>query len=321
MKSMASRWLVRSLACGVVSGAFGIAAAQAQVESVGTPPDPNFGMLGIASGQAARLSAVLVGNPDFYPPGPCRVTLSFASAGGDTLLGADGGPVMREASLVPGRAVSLELSSADVFPGRTRVRRQVRPVLQAPPEPDTPPDPCHSLAATAEVFDEASGEIMAMEGVNLRLSAPPEPDRGANPPPEPDFGLLGLARTQTMRLSAVLTRDPDLVSPGPCTVALSFVDAAGRTYVDAKGEPIAAEADLVPGSATWIDLPAVQSSAKLRRAVRAVLVAPPDPELPPDPCRSLSGTVEVIDAKAGRTTTVYALKLRPGTAAPAVAGQ
>jgi hypothetical protein len=321
MRSTASTWLGRSLACGVVSGAFGIAAAQAQIVSVGTPPDSNFGTLGIARGQAARLSAVLVGNPDLYPPGPCRVALRFASAGGDTLLGADGAPVMREASLVPGRAVSLELSSADALSDRTRLRRQVRPVLAVLSEADAPPDPCRNLAATAEVFDESSGETMAMEGLNLRLVAPPEPDRGLTPPPDPDFGLLGLARTQTARLSAVVTRDPDLVSPGPCSVALSFVDAAGRPYVDAKGEPIAAEASLVPGAATWIDLPAVQKSQKLRRAFRAVLVAQPEPDAPPDPCRSLAGTVEIIDDKDGRTTTVYALKLRPGTAAPAVGGQ
>jgi hypothetical protein len=48
------------------------------------PIDFNFGLFNVIKGQTARISAAFVDIPDGFPPGPCRVTLSFY--GGDGQL-------------------------------------------------------------------------------------------------------------------------------------------------------------------------------------------------------------------------------------------
>jgi hypothetical protein len=48
------------------------------------PGDFNFGLFNVVKGQTARVSAAFVDMPEGFPPGPCRVTLSFY--GGDGQL-------------------------------------------------------------------------------------------------------------------------------------------------------------------------------------------------------------------------------------------
>src|SRR5262245_14930014 len=83
-----------SLAAGLVT-ALGMAApAWAQVEL------PRFGMIGLAQGQIAHLSAVLVEPRDASHPG-CRVTASFVNASGLVLRDATGRSVSRTFTLQP----------------------------------------------------------------------------------------------------------------------------------------------------------------------------------------------------------------------------
>src|SRR5689334_10254381 len=79
------------------------------------PVPPDLGMLGLSRGETVRLSAVLVGNPDLYPPGPCRVTFGFVDGEGKALQDRAGSPITRDASLRPGRAASLDLPATEAF--------------------------------------------------------------------------------------------------------------------------------------------------------------------------------------------------------------
>jgi hypothetical protein len=49
------------------------------------PGDSNFGLFNIVRGQTARVSASFVDVPRGFPPGPCRVTLSFYSGDGQLI--------------------------------------------------------------------------------------------------------------------------------------------------------------------------------------------------------------------------------------------
>ncbi|HYU41389.1 MAG TPA: hypothetical protein VEQ84_04510 [Vicinamibacteria bacterium] len=108
-------------------------------------------------------------------------------------------------------------------------------------------------------------------------------------PPEPDFGLVGIARGETARLSLVLCDGS--VRPG-------------------DGRVRRCDGSVVPGVATSLDLPASEAlgGGRLRRSLRPVvrvLTEPPDPEAP-SPCAGLVPTLEVFDAFTGRTSFVYA---------------
>ena len=151
-------------------------------------------------------------------------------------------------------------------------------------------------------------------------------------PPDPDFGLVGIARGETARLSLVLcdgsVRPGDgsvrlcdgSVVPGvaaACTVSLGFVDAAGDLIRDRSGRAVAVTRRLRLGVATSLDLSSSEALAggRLRRSFRPVVrvlaeppepdAEPPDPEAP-NPCTGLVRTLEVFDTFTGRTSFVYA---------------
>jgi len=145
------------------------------------------------------------------------------------------------------------------------------------------------------------------------------PARAFNPQPEPPgrWGLFGIVAGQSARVSVVNTSgDPHGYPPGPCRVALAFVDADG-TVLDEAG------LTLRPGQATWLDYgfqapPDPDSgdavgatAARVRQDLRARidianLVDPGDREprlVPPGPCVP---TVEVFETATGRTAFMVA---------------
>jgi hypothetical protein len=124
--------------------------------------------------------------------------------------------------------------------------------------------------------------------------------------PKRTFGMVGVARTQTIRLNVVNLNappDPDRGSLAPpCRVVLSFRDAQGQPFTNNDGQPVRREVELQPGESAFLDLDGATIGAtdttapgrtELRPFVR-VLQAPPDPEkqYPPDPCRA---SAEVFD--------------------------
>jgi hypothetical protein len=125
-------------------------------------PVPQFGILGITRGQTARINVVNVSSPDnpFFPPDPCRVTMSFVDADGNVLLNNAGHPVRREVTLEPGHAAFLQINGDTLVP-RDQLRLTFRPVVtvmpsdpNSPPDPNIPPDPCFP---TLEVISNTTG--------------------------------------------------------------------------------------------------------------------------------------------------------------------
>jgi hypothetical protein len=128
--------------------------------------------------------------------------------------------------------------------------------------------------------------------------------------PAAPFGLVGLARFQTARLNVVsLTVPSPEAPPGPCLVVLSFVDEAGEPIVGRGGQPVASEAELLPGQSTFLELSsavALSGTVALRRQVRARVFVPDPgpPDVPPGPCAQLASTLEIIDQFTARTVLV-----------------
>ena len=169
-----------------------------------------------------------------------------------------------------------------------------------------------------------SGRALALAGLvtaGLLASAPPVQ---AAEPPEPVFGLIGIARGQVARVSVVLcdgsvrTGDGSVrccdgsVVPGTsdtCEVQLGIVDEAGQPMLDRGGREITATRSIQVGESFSLDLHGTDALAGggLRRSFRAVVRTnePPEPGAP-NPCKGLVRTLEMIDAFTGRTSFVYA---------------
>jgi len=142
------------------------------------------------------------------------------------------------------------------------------------------------------------------------------------------FGMVGITQGQTLRVNVVNVCPPgpsgDQIPPGPCRVIpppdpevppapcrvlLSFRDANGQPFTDGNGQVIGQVVELQAGQSAFLDLNGDvfaggvstnggPSRLQLHPVVR-VLNAPPDPEVPPGPCRA---TMEVFDNASGRTS-------------------
>lgn len=139
--------------------------------------------------------------------------------------------------------------------------------------------------------------------------------RAFNPQPEPPgrWGLFGIVADQTARVSVVNTSgDPGGYPPGPCRVALAFVDVGGQVLEETRTV-------LAPGQAASLDYAFApppegdrgEAGASADRVGRQDLRArieivnfapPPDGDrpqvVPPGPCVP---SVEVFETASGRT--------------------
>ena len=134
---------------------------------------PVFGMLGLARGQDAVLSLVLVGTPPPDHPG-CRVNASFVDARGEVLRDAHGNPVQRTFELHDNVAAALTLRGAEVL--GSQLRLSLRAVLSTPPEESASSD-CTCMMATMEMVGTTGRSDLAIHAQR--------PPGGGNPPPPP----------------------------------------------------------------------------------------------------------------------------------------
>ena len=110
-----------------------------------------FGLVGVVSGQIARLNVVNTGDiasPRGLPPGPCRVTLSFFDSDGSLLA-----TITR--TLDPGHAGSLDFNIASFGSEGGAGRLMIRAEVTVEPDANSL-TPC--VMPTLEVFDMASGK-------------------------------------------------------------------------------------------------------------------------------------------------------------------
>ncbi|MFL6333371.1 MAG: hypothetical protein ACJ754_08540 [Pyrinomonadaceae bacterium] len=120
------------------------------------------------------------------------------------------------------------------------------------------------------------------------------------------FGMVGITRGETARLSVVNTSDAIC----PCQrITLNFRDADGRLLRNRDGRPVRKEVTLEPGQSAFLDLDADDLQfppGPTRLQFRAVvtMIPPPVPESggtpPPIGDRSVP-SVEVFNNSNGRT--------------------
>lgn len=115
--------------------------------------------------------------------------------------------------------------------------------------------PVRTRAAIAVVVAIAIGAAVV---ARAQISNPGTPV-GFNPQPDPPgfaFGLIGLTRGQTARLSVanlgLTPPDPNL--PPPCRVMVSFVDVNGAPLVNDDGQPVRRSFTLEAGHAAFLQI-------------------------------------------------------------------
>src|SRR5579885_253891 len=83
------------------------------------PGDFNFGLFNVVKGQTARVNVAFVDAPEGFPPGPCRLAISFYDGDG-RLIGQS------FQSLDPGKTAQFDYSTAGLPAGaRQRIRASV----------------------------------------------------------------------------------------------------------------------------------------------------------------------------------------------------
>jgi len=165
----------------VVCAAFLTVPAGAQPAiMVATPQYMTFGMVGLTTGQTARLNAFALplGGP-IIAGASCQVTFDFYDASGKSLK-------TNTAKVAQGSAVSFDLARADIIttsPGRVEIRGAVRTAfvnpsaVGAPVTPGSPITPISafcSILPTLEIFDSSSGQtsVVLQQTTALPLVTP-----------------------------------------------------------------------------------------------------------------------------------------------------
>ena len=135
-------------------------------------PGVTFPMIGVASGETARLNAVNLGTSSSTSSSSCGVTFAFVDAQGQMLAS-------KVVNLAPGQAALLELSRSQL-PGDDP-RREIRAVLLfgysggAPPTTDILQRFDCAIVPSLEVYDDKSGRTSYVLTHTQALPGPPTP--------------------------------------------------------------------------------------------------------------------------------------------------
>jgi hypothetical protein len=226
-----------------------------------------FGPVGVWPGTIVHLS--VVAGPVTPPPGtPVEATLGFVDFAGNPV----GEAVI--VSLVAGQVVSLDLN-ASLLAKEQGQHADVHPVISASPGAVLPP-----LRATTEVFDTLTGFGAVLTTPNTAAAIGQA------------FGPQGLARGQTMRISAVA------FAPNPCVAILGFADN--------RGAPVgpSLQVNLAPDRGATLDLNAntLGAQAAQRIELQPVLTLQ-NPVVGTSAHSACAASSEVFDSATGRTLT------------------
>jgi hypothetical protein len=243
------------------------------------PPVGEFGLMGGALGQTLRLNVVSHPPPtgDVLPR-PCNVLVGFKGIRGATV-----GPV-QQLNLAPGGAGFVELNF-NTLVNRLGERVQIQPVVTA-----VNPGSAVGCRASAEMYDQITART------TVYASAFEPPPVGEIPPPVGEFGLIGAALGQTVRLNVLWPPGPSIPS-GPARITLGF---------DIPGWPPGPSrtVDMMPGEGAFLDLPMDGFGLRLGQRV----------ELRPTAAGATVNfrvTAEVYDQLSGRTTTLIQAPPQP----------
>ena len=159
----------------------------------------------------------------------------------------------------------------------------------------------------------ALAALVALGSLGIFRETQPVRAQDTLPPPIGErisFGMVGLTRGQTIRLSVVNAIPYDSAfPPGPSRVALTFLNGDGQPFRNRDGSVIQRALELEPGRAAFLDLDADDIQwppGPTRIQLRAVVnvIPPPIPDSneqpPPVPDRIVS-SVEVFNSSNART--------------------
>jgi hypothetical protein len=236
----------------------------------------NFGMIGLSESQTLRLSIIAYPPAPILPPDPCIAQLGFANSSGSPV-----GPT-KTVNLGPGQGDSLDLKGNTLIWPPTPIggRMEVRPVVTMLPSPGGGAPAC---LASAEIVDSFSGFSLVLAPGVIAW------------PPDPVFGLQGVAWGQVLRLN-VVAWPPGPIGGVVCVARLSFVDKLGN----AAG-PAPKMVNLSSGHADFLDVAGASLVAHFgqRAELRPVVTMLPGA---PSVC---AATAEVYDQFSGRTWALW----------------
>src|ERR1044072_6701021 len=247
----------------------------------------NFSAVGVARGQAARLTVywTRVSPPDpCLPPDPCHTPSSFNAT--LSFYDAEGRVIARqEATLSQGRTSTLTYAPLDLAPG---ARVSARAVVEVAPDPSGI-IPC--VIPSVEVVN-LDGSPSSVLNPGTLVGFNPQPDPPV--PPDFDFGFASCLRRQTFRVSASYI-DADGFPPDPCRVTLSFYEGDGRLVSQTVRV-------LELGKTVSFDVPVGEIATGSRRVLRSSVQVEP---LPGRFIPCIMPAVEIFNNDTGRTTLFY----------------
>lgn len=277
----------------VLALALAVGTAFGQTTNSQSDPYKAYSTIGLTRGETLRVSVANIGGTNGYPPDPCSVQMGFVNTAGVLVKTANAiVPAGQAAFLTINYSEGTSASTNADTPNRINYRPVVTNLL--------PPDPCRTVS-TAEVFDAFFGRT--------HVFAVPNEAPGAMPPPDPDFGVVGVTAFDTLRLN-VTNVTPSNELPPPCNVQMGFVDAAGTLLKTVNGT-------IDPGHTASVQityrdaLSATPSTNTPQRFNLRPLVT-----APPDPCR-ITGSAELVDSLTGLTTVYLLPAVQSNTAPPA----
>ena len=199
------------------------------------PDPPGFGMLGVATGQTARLNV----NFDrvagqLYPPDPYRVTLYFLNGDGRILT-------QQSFSVIVGQSAFLDYAAPLMSSG---LRQRIRPIVIV--EPDASGKTPDFRTGVEVINNDTQRNVFVYPGRHN----PPDDKVLYNPPGYYDSGIVGITRGQAVRLNVVNTADiynPVGYPPDPYRVTLSVYTRDGVLLAQTTKA-------LAPGQAAALDV-------------------------------------------------------------------
>ena len=247
--------------------------------------------------------------------GSAPLAISSIVANGDFLQTSTCG-----SGVAAGAACSISVRFRPTATGTRTGRSRSRTTPPAVPTRSPFPEPVERTERTGEqVMSNRSGSRIWRAALPLALVATVSSPAAVSAGPSPHMrsGLVGIARLQTARLSAVRYApargevEPVAVA---CRATLAFDHANGTPYIDRAGSPVRREALLMPDGTAFLDLRSADvfiDNPNLREPFRASVrfECPTSPmsrptlgDLPAGPCEDVVVTLEVFETLTGRTS-------------------
>jgi hypothetical protein len=201
----------------------------------------NFIVASITQGQTARINVLNTSDINsLFPPGPCRVELSFQYTNGRPVVNRDGIPYDRIFILNPEHGAFLDVNGNDIIP-LAGLRLSFTPIVKILNISDGT-----LVIPTFEMYSNDSKKTQLLNPGLLH---------GFNPQPEPpgddqllNYGMVGITPGQTAQISLLNAPDPDnIFPPGPCVVEMTYHDINGNQILDSSGSPVDKIVTLDPG--------------------------------------------------------------------------